>query len=151
MDKDKIAWRTAPKKKRVAYKPKRIYDVLVTTNKSGVRDDGRRKTPVVRFGLINRAGIAFNEYEFITFSEINKGTEAIYFQGVDEKVNGAFTLSSSRSDQASKYFQFTPTEGEMVAVIDSWEDRAFPIRFDEGCGLYYISKADGVVKPKKQR
>ena len=151
MNSEQIRWRTAPRRGIKPYQPKRIYDVLITTNKSGVHKDGNKKKDVVRVGLINRAGIAFNEYAYIAFSDISKETQRIYFKGCDEKEPGVFALSPNKNDQISMSFQFTPTGTEMSIIAEEWEDRTFPIRFDDECQLYYIDKTDGVHKAKKAR
>ena len=149
MNKEQIKWRSTPKTSRKPYQAKMIYDVLITTNKSG-KHKGVNRT-AVRVGLINRAGIAFNEYEYIAFSDICPGENRIYFMGYDEKVDGVFKLSPNRNEQISMCFQFTPTEAELAVVAKDWENKAFPIKFDDECQLYYINKADGVHKAKKMR
>lgn len=151
MNNEQIRWRTAPKRSIKAYRPRRIYDVLITTNRSGSNKDGSKKKDVIRIGLINNAGIAFNEYGYIAFSAIQKDTQRIYFKGFDEKEAGTFALTPNKNDQISMSFQFTPTESEMSAITEGWEDMAFPIRFDGECKLYYIDKTEGVHKAKKAR
>lgn len=151
MNNEQIKWRMAPKKRTKPYQPRMVYDVLITTNRSGVHKDGNRKKDVIRIGLINRAGIAFNEYAYIAFSDISKEAQRIYFKGCEEKEPGVFALTPNKNDQISMYFQFTPTESEMQVIVAEWENKTFPIKFDNEYQLYYIDKADGVHKAKKAR
>ena len=129
-------WRDIPKKPMARNTAHRDYAVKITLNKAG----GTRYA--IRFGFINEAAEAFEGWEFIEFSDVEKLSDKIYFRLYHEKENvNVYTLSTCKfGDKYAKgrYATMTPNEKAEKIYRLKWVGKELSLKYDEECELYYI-------------
>lgn len=126
----------------------RKYDVRVSFNGSG------ENRSCVRFGFLNNERDVFREFEYLTFI-INSAQNRIYFYGAknkDEQPDYCFyrlSRNGAKSGNPGRYIQCTPEDKTFGVIGKSFNNREFPIKFDDELCLFYIDREDGELIGKE--